>query len=156
MQVLKDKIIYVIDDDSVHLEMMRFMLRRIGFVHIETFADAESAFEHMQIEKPNVIISDWNMDPVDGLQLLKMVRLNDFLTEVPFIIVTANTSEHYWRDAIMAGVTEFLFKPLNFDVFREAVMIALDISDEQPNLEKLQIQHAITRPYWQSEGDWTK
>lgn len=141
MATIEEAIVYVIDDDPMHLSMMHFLLRRIGFTKVKMFSEVELAFEQMQIQPPDLIISDWNMDPVDGFQFLKMVRRNVDLTATPFIMVTANTSEYYWRDAIIAGVTEFLPKPLSVDTFRRAVMIGMNISDEIPNITKMQLDH---------------
>ena len=138
---ISEKIVYVVDDDAVHLSMMRFMLRRIGFIHIETFTDVESAFNQIQYEKPNLIISDWNMDPIDGITFLQEIRQTTGLENVPFIMVTANTSEDYWRRAIESGATEFLYKPFLFDLFREAVLISLDIVDKQSKLKGIANQH---------------
>jgi DNA-binding response OmpR family regulator len=145
MAVIESAVVYVIDDDEMHLSMMHFMLRRIGFAHVRMFSEVELAFEEMQVLPPDLIISDWNMDPVDGFQLLKMVRRNVSLTATPFIMVTANTSEYYWRDAIIAGVTEFLPKPLSVETFRRAVMIAVGVSDEIPNITKTQMRHVEMR-----------
>lgn len=142
MAGIECKTVYVVDDEPVHLSMMQFMLRRIGFAQVRIFTDAISAYERMESEKPDLIISDWNMDPVDGLELLKMVRKNGSTTSVPFIMVTANASEQYWRDAIAAGATEFLFKPLRLDIFRDAVMIALEIADGMSNLRQLELRSA--------------
>jgi len=141
MATIEEAVVYVVDDDTTHLSMMHFMLRRIGFKNVKMFSEVELAFEQMQIQPPDLIISDWNMDPIDGFQFLKMVRRNVDLTATPFIMVTANTSEHYWRDAIIAGVMEFLPKPLSVYTFRQAVMIALSISDETPNITRMLLRH---------------
>jgi two-component system chemotaxis response regulator CheY len=141
MATIEEAVVYVVDDDTTHLSMMHFMLRRIGFTNVKIFSEVELAFEQMQVQPPDLIISDWNMDPIDGFQFLKMVRRNVDLTATPFIMVTANTSEHYWRDAIIAGVTEFLPKPLSVNTFRQAVMIALSISDEIPNITRMLLRH---------------
>ncbi len=127
MATIERAVVYVVHDDAMHLSMMHFMLRRIGFANVKMFSEVELAFEQMQVQPPDLIISDWNMDPIDGFQLLKMVRQNVDLTATPFIMSTANTSEHYWWAAIIAGVTEFLPKPLSVDTFRRAVMIALSV-----------------------------
>jgi two-component system chemotaxis response regulator CheY len=141
MATIEEAVVYVVDDDTTHLSMMHFMLRRIGFTNVKMFSEVELAFEQMQVQPPDLIISDWNMDPIDGFQFLKMVRRNVDLTATPFIMVTANTSEYYWRDAIIAGVTEFLPKPLSVNTFRQAVMIALSISDEIPNITRMLLRH---------------
>lgn len=74
MSVLANKTAYVVDDDAVHLGMMAFMLRRMGFADVEAFPDAEAALAALEDKTPDVIISDWNMAPLDGLEFLTLVR----------------------------------------------------------------------------------
>lgn len=138
MSVLANKTAYVVDDDAVHLGMMAFMLRRMGFNDVEAFPDAEAALAALEDKTPDVIISDWNMAPLDGLEFLTMVRARPEWRNIPFVMVTANTSEHYWRDAIAAGVTEFLFKPMKFAQLKDAALVALGLEDSEPHIFKLQ------------------
>lgn len=144
MATIRDSVINIVDDDAMHLSMMQFMLRRLGFSRVQTFGDAEHAFETMQNETPDLIISDWNMDPLDGLELLKMVRQDTVLKEVPFIMVTANTSECYWHTAITEGVTDFLFKPFRFDTLRASVEIALNITGDLSSPKQQKVQYGNT------------
>ena len=123
--------VVVVDDDRMHLEMMEMVLRRIGILDVRGFSDAEEAFASAQLKRPDLIISDWNMDPVDGLQLLKWIRETSFTSDVPFIMATANCSESYWIKAIEAGVTEFLVKPLKLQVLEDAILGLIDGSDRE-------------------------
>ena len=115
----------VVDDDHIHLDILHFMLRRIGIKHVEAFSNSHDAFNRIKEKSPDLIVSDWNMDPINGLQLLSMVRMKKQTSKIPFIMATANISEEYWKRAIEAGVTDFLFKPLDFKVFRGAVLETL-------------------------------
>jgi len=121
----------VVDDDQVHLESMSFMLRRMGFARVEEFTNAEQAWEYLLDNGPTLIVSDWNMDPITGLDLLKLVRAHATLKKTPFLMVTANTSEDYWKTAISAGVTEFMFKPLNLRDFQTSVLMALSLESAE-------------------------
>lgn len=137
MAALTNKTVYVVDDDAVHLGMMAFMLRRMGFGHVEAFPDVDAALAALADTAPDLIISDWNMEPMDGLEFLTAVRSHKAWRDIPFVMVTANTSQHYWRDAIAAGVSEFLFKPMKFAQLKDAVLIALGLEDKEPHIAKL-------------------
>lgn len=79
----------------------------------------------------DVVISDWNMEPADGYQLLKMVRRSRRLALLGFIMMTANTSERYPRLAIEAGATFFLAKPFRMASLKAALDATLS---EMPGL----------------------
>ena len=99
------KSVCVVDDDAVHLEIMSFMLRRMGFRDVVTFSGAEEALDYVSSHDVHLIVSDWNMSPMSGMEFLEKVRSSDRLKHTPFLMVTANCSESYWRDAIKAGAT---------------------------------------------------
>ena len=115
--------ICIVDDDISSLSVMRLILLGMGYTAIEPFNDARDAWEYIRLEKPSLVISDWNMDPLSGLDLLKLVRNSKSTSSIPFLMVTANISEDYWLRAIKEGVTEFLFKPYELSAFRDAVTI---------------------------------
>ncbi len=118
------KTICLVDDDASSLSVMKLMLLRIGFSEIAAFNDARQAWAFIRRERPNLIISDWNMEPVSGLDLLTLVRRFGPTKSIPFLMVTANTSEDYWKKAIENGATEFLFKPYTLGAFRAGVDVA--------------------------------
>ncbi len=120
--------ICIVDDDVSSLSMMRVILMSMGYVTIEAFNDARDAWSYIRRSPPNLVISDWNMDPVDGLELLTLVRNEQSTKPIPFLMVTANNSEDYWKSAIKEGVTEFLFKPYTLSAFRAAVGISLNLT----------------------------
>ncbi len=124
------KSVCVVDDDAVHLEIMSFMLRRMGFRDVVTFSGAEEALDYVSSHDVHLIVSDWNMSPMSGMEFLEKVRSSDRLKHTPFLMVTANCSESYWRDAIKAGATEFLFKPLSLHAFMSAVEMCVDAPDQ--------------------------
>jgi two-component system, chemotaxis family, chemotaxis protein CheY len=116
----------LVDDDHSNLSAMKLILRGMGIVKIESFTDAREAWTYIRDAAPSIVVSDWNMDPMNGLELLTLVRGSQTTRHIPFIMVTANTSENYWRQAIEAGVSELLFKPFGLNAFRSAIEIALE------------------------------
>lgn len=134
--------VIVVDDDDTHLNMVSFMLRRMGIAIVESFSNADDALARAMEKCPDLIVSDWNMEPMDGLQLLKLVRRNSQTTSVPFIMATANITEGHWRQAIETGVTEFMFKPLSYASLREAVS---DTLSQAPSGRRNRIPKILTR-----------
>lgn len=121
--------VVVVDDDLVYLQTVGLMLKKIGFDHVKMFSNACDALDWLSGNKPNLIVSDWDMPLLTGHEFLEEVRANPKISEIPFILNTGNLSESYWSQAIASGVTEFLFKPFNFSEFKDSVFIALDLAE---------------------------
>jgi two-component system chemotaxis response regulator CheY len=118
----------VVEDDRVLRDTVSFMLRRMGFQHVDTAGDVESAFALLHKRDVDVVISDWNMDPLNGLDLLAMIRAHGRLASVPVIMMSANMSEDYWVQAIKAGATDFLQKPFALKALHDTVTLVLELS----------------------------
>jgi two-component system chemotaxis response regulator CheY len=87
--------------------------------------NVEDAWTHIQKVTPSLIISDWNMDPINGYEFLLMMKFEEHSRNIPFIMNTANMSEEYWVKAIGAGADDFLVKPFSFADLKETIEIAL-------------------------------
>lgn len=103
--------ILVIDDYQTMTMLMRNLLRSLGFSDIEEARDGASALEKIAAKHFDLIISDWNMKPMDGINLLKELRAQG--NEVPFIMVTAENMIENVLEAKGAGVTGYITKPFN-------------------------------------------
>jgi len=117
--------VVVVDDDSSFLDAMKAMLKRIGFQNIYAYDNVEDAWTHIQQDAPSLIISDWNMDPINGYEFLLMMKFEEHSRNIPFIMNTANMSEDYWVKAIGAGADDFLVKPFSYSDLKETIEIAL-------------------------------
>lgn len=117
-----------VDDDRSFLQSMRMMLRVGGFEETAGAGDVEDALAFLQKRRVDLIVSDWNMDPYDGLHLLRLVRANPATRHIPFILVTASLSEEAWRQAIEFGATDFLVKPFSIDELHESVDLCLSLA----------------------------
>ncbi|MDH7794875.1 two-component system chemotaxis response regulator CheY [Beijerinckia sp. GAS462] len=115
----------VVEDDSSFREVMAFMLRRMGFKRVALASDVEMAWDILTKSRVDIIVSDWNMEPAMGIDLLRSVRADQTLARKPFIMMTANMSLDYWQTAISAGASDFLCKPFNFKQLRDTVLIVL-------------------------------
>lgn len=122
----------VVEDDSSFREVMAFMLRRMGFKRVALASDVEMAWDILTKSRVDIIVSDWNMEPAMGIDLLRSVRADQTLARKPFIMMTANMSLDYWQTAISAGASDFLCKPFNFKQLRDTVLLVLtqDLAQE--------------------------
>jgi two-component system chemotaxis response regulator CheY len=118
----------VVDDDRVHLDMIAFLLQRMGFSRVARFLDAEEALAYVVANGVDLIVSDFEMAPVNGLAFLRAVRSDPRLRKAPFLMLTASLDETNWKLSIESGATEFLFKPLSASGFRDAISTCLDVA----------------------------
>lgn len=116
----------VVDDDVVYLRTVGLMLKKMGFTDVQQFTGADEALDWLEMEQPDLIVSDWDMPPVNGLEFLRAVRSSPKTRETGFILNTGNLSEAYWTQGIQAGANVFLFKPFGFPDFRDAVFRSVE------------------------------
>ncbi len=105
--------ILVVDDYKTMIRIIRNLLKQLGFSDIDDAADGAEAFEKMKQRRYGLVISDWNMEPVTGYELLKQVRQDANLSKTPFIMVTAESKTENVIAAKKAGVNNYIVKPFN-------------------------------------------
>jgi two-component system chemotaxis response regulator CheY len=105
--------VLIVDDYKTMLRIIRNLLKQIGFNNVDEATDGKSALEKMQQRKYGLVISDWNMEPMTGLELLKEVRADDKLRPTPFIMITAESKTENVIAAKEAGVNNYIVKPFN-------------------------------------------
>ncbi|MGD0632965.1 MAG: response regulator [Beijerinckiaceae bacterium] len=105
--------ILVVDDYHTMVRIMRGLLKQIGFENVDDAANGEAALEKIQQKQYGLIISDWNMEPMTGFQLLEKVRAGTASANVPFIMVTAESKTDNIVAARQAGVSHYIVKPFN-------------------------------------------
>ena len=113
MAVDKNIPILIVDDYKTMLRIMRNLLKQIGFDNVEEASDGSEALQKLREKKFDLIISDWNMDPMTGIELLREVREDDNLKKLPFIMVTAESKTENVVIAKEAGVSNYIVKPFN-------------------------------------------
>lgn len=120
MAVDKNMNILVVDDYQTMRRIIENLLKQLGFVNIEQAADGAAALNTLRTSGKTygLIISDWNMDPMTGLQLLKEVRADSKLSTVPFIMVTAESKTENVVAAKQAGVNNYIVKPFNAETLK--------------------------------------
>lgn len=105
--------ILIVDDYRTMLKIIRNLLKQLGFTNVEEATDGSEALGKLRDGEFDLVISDWNMEPMTGLQLLKEVRADDRLRAVPFIIITAESKIENVVAAKEAGVSNYIVKPFN-------------------------------------------
>ena len=105
--------ILVVDDYKTMVRIIRNLLNQLGFKDIDDAADGTEALTKLKERKYGLVISDWNMEPMTGYDLLKHVRADEGLQSIPFIMVTAEAKTENVVAAKKAGVSNYIVKPFN-------------------------------------------
>jgi two-component system chemotaxis response regulator CheY len=105
--------VLVVDDYNTMIRIIRNLLKQLGFEHIDDASDGSMALEKMRVKKYGLVISDWNMEPMTGYDLLKEVRADPNLSQTPFIMITAESKTENVIAAKKAGVNNYIVKPFN-------------------------------------------
>ena len=113
--------VLIVDDYKTMLRIVGNLLRQIGFKNVHEATDGSMALKLLQEKSFGLVISDWNMEPMTGLQLLKAVRGDDKLKALPFIMVTAESKTENVIEAKNAGVNNYIVKPFNAETLKQKI-----------------------------------
>lgn len=125
MTTAADLQILVVDDYSTMVRIMKKLLKEVGFDNVDDANSGTAALEMMSTKKYDLIISDWNMEPMTGFELLQKVRSDEATKKLPFIMVTAESKPDNVKAAKQAGVNNYLIKPFNAAVLKVKIEQAL-------------------------------
>ncbi len=125
MSVDKDMSVLIIDDYKTMLRIIRNLLQQLGFKNVDEAADGSQALSKLRSKSYDLVISDWNMEPMTGYQLLKEVRSDDRLKATPFIMVTAESKTENVVAAKKAGVSNYIVKPFNAATLKSKMVAVL-------------------------------
>ena len=113
--------ILIVDDYKTMLRIIKNLLMEIGFKNIDEASDGSQALKSLRGKKYDLVISDWNMEPMNGYELLREVRADEHLKPLPFIMVTAESKTENVVAAKKAGVNNYIVKPFNAVTLRSKV-----------------------------------
>ena len=113
--------ILVVDDYSTMRRIIRNLLNQLGYADVDEADDGSVALQKMRASNYNLIISDWNMEPMTGYELLKEVRADEKLRATPFILVTAESKTENVIAARKAGVDNYIVKPFNAATLQQKI-----------------------------------
>jgi two-component system chemotaxis response regulator CheY len=113
--------ILVVDDYNTMIRIIRNLLKQLGFEDIDDASDGSAALTKLREKKYGLVISDWNMEPMTGYELLKEVRADPGLSKTPFIMVTAESKTENVIAAKKAGVNNYIVKPFNAQTLKTKI-----------------------------------
>ncbi len=113
--------ILVVDDYNTMIRIIRNLLRQLGFEDVDDASDGSAALSKMRGKRYGLVISDWNMEPMTGFELLKQVRADAELGTTPFIMVTAESKTENVIAAKQAGVNNYIVKPFNAETLKSKI-----------------------------------
>jgi two-component system chemotaxis response regulator CheY len=105
--------ILIVDDYKTMLRIIRNLLKQLGFNNVDEATDGSMALQKLRDKEYGLVISDWNMEPMTGIQLLREVRADAKLKALPFIMITAESKTENVIAAKEAGVNNYIVKPFN-------------------------------------------
>jgi two-component system, chemotaxis family, chemotaxis protein CheY len=113
--------ILVVDDYNTMIRIIRNLLKQLGFENVDDASDGASALTKMRGRRYGLVISDWNMEPMTGYDLLKEIRSDPGLAGTPFIMVTAESKTDNVIAAKRAGVNNYIVKPFNAQTLKSKI-----------------------------------
>ena len=125
MAVDKAMPILIVDDYKTMLRIVRNLLSKLGFTDVDEAMDGTEALDKLRSRSYGLIISDWNMQPMTGFELLKQVRANDHFKSIPFVMVTAESKAENVVAARKAGVNNYIIKPFSAEVLKAKLKAVL-------------------------------
>lgn len=121
MTIDKSMNVLIVDDYKTMLRIIRNLLKQIEFNNVEEASDGTEALAKLRSGQFGLVISDWNMQPMTGLELLQEVRADARLKQIPFIMITAESKAENVVAAKQAGVSNYIVKPLNAETLKEKI-----------------------------------
>jgi two-component system, chemotaxis family, chemotaxis protein CheY len=115
--------ILVVDDSGAMRSIVRKLLTQLGFINVDEASDGVDALVKMNEKHYGLVISDWNMAPMNGRVLLERVRANKKFADLPFIMMTAEPDSDKIFEAKYAGVSSFINKPFSAEALQAKISI---------------------------------
>jgi len=113
--------ILVVDDYQTMVRIIRNLLKQLGFEEVDDASDGTEALARLKGRKYGLVISDWNMEPMTGFALLQEMRADPSLSDIPFIMVTAESKTDNVIAAKKAGVSNYIVKPFNAQTLKNKI-----------------------------------
>ena len=121
----RDTPVLIVDDDKTMLRIIRNLPKQIDIENVEEASDGAEALLKLRAADFGLVISDWNMAPMTGLDLLKEVRADPRPRHIPFIMITAESKTENVAAAKQAGVSNYIVKPFNAETLRDKIAKAV-------------------------------
>ena len=115
----------VVDDYNTMQRILTNLLKQLGFTNVDAASDGQQALGMIKDDNFDFVISDWNMEPMTGIELLREVRGSDDLKHLPFIMITAESKTENVVAAKQAGVSNYIVKPFNAETLKGKIASVL-------------------------------
>ena len=125
-----DKILVVEDDEASCIIIVR-LLNQMGFSKIIQAEKGSIALSKLYLNQVSIIISDWRMPDMDGLEFYKRAKKEDLLNDVPFLMVSAENERGRVAEALKAGVNDYILKPVDLKILREKIEKLLSLQNDK-------------------------
>ena len=122
-----EQTVFVVEDDKIYRAMIVELLKQMGFYRIVASTNGYFALEKMKVLKPDLIISDWNMPVMNGLELYKAAKKEGYLDKTPFLMLTVESDKEKIVEALGVGIKDYILKPVNAKQFQTKVKSLLHI-----------------------------
>ena len=117
--------VLVVDDYALTRDMVKSIVRQLGFVNVQSVENGQAALEVVRREEVGLIICDWNMPCVSGLEVLRQVRSLPGGKTRPFLMLTAEAYRENVMEALKAGVSDYIVKPFSSQTLAEKIALVL-------------------------------
>ena len=115
----------VVEDYNTMQRILTNLLKQLGFTNVDAASDGQQALAMLLDDSFDFVISDWNMEPMTGIELLREVRGNDKLKHLPFIMITAESKAENVVAAKKAGVSNYIVKPFNAQTLKGKIVTVI-------------------------------
>jgi len=122
----EDMRVLVVDDNLVVRKLISVNLTNMGFKSIDVASNSQEAQDKMEADPYNIVFLDWNMPGKSGYALMQEYREDRKYDQIAFVMVTAESQERYVREALKAGATSYIVKPISPEIFEDKVGRVLD------------------------------
>ncbi len=123
--------ILIVDDFAGDRKIIKAFLAEIGLTDVTEVGGGRSALKKLREEEIGLVLLDWNMPDLSGLEVLKFIRANEGMKNIPVIMVTSERGKENIVAAMKAGITEYLTKPFTAEALKEKIRNALTRNPEQ-------------------------
>ena len=121
--------ILVVEDDPGSAKLVTYHLRMMGFKNTTEVSDGNSALEYLKKEKADLVIADWHMPNMNGLNLFRALREEELWQDIPFLMITVEKDHKKVQEAIQAGVRDYIVKPINVEKFKRKIHELLRLNE---------------------------
>ncbi len=119
--------VLVVDDQQSMRGICKYILTQLGFTNIIEAKNGRDALGKLEKQNVDLIISDWNMEDIDGLTLLRVVRKHPKTATMPFIMATGRSDKEQVKEAISSGVNNYIIKPFDAATMKKRIEAVIGV-----------------------------